>query len=224
MKIEEPVVSVERTRRRRRPSGSAPPLPHDLGTSGRVWLIALAAVGIFGILAFAFEWARDVSDRVDSSFFDLVARLRTDWLTDATNAVDRIGSGWTLSFIAVAMIVALMVFKRWRHLFTLFGTIVVIEIVAGIVYSNFERPRPYGITILGRWAGYSLPGAPRDHPHDDGSRHHLHPRRRRPPAVRREGRRRRIAVATFAAAELYLAVYHPIDIVVRHHRRPSRSW
>jgi hypothetical protein len=161
MKIDEPVApAVKRSRRRRRPSGSAPPLPHDLGTTGRLWLVALAAVLAFGILAYTFEWARDISDRADGWFFDLVARVRTDWLTDVTNAIDRIGSGWTLSFVAIAVLVALVVLKRWRHLFTLLGTIVVIEVIGSIVYSAFERPRPYGITILGRWAGYSLPAPP----------------------------------------------------------------
>jgi hypothetical protein len=137
--------------------------------------------------------------------------VRTDWLTDLANWVDRVGSGWTPTFIAIAMLVTLLAFKRWRHLFTLLAGIVVIELIASISYAAFERPRPYGITILGRWAGYSLPA---------------------PPIVILTiaamgitytlvvpGRPRTIAkivtavvIAIFAAAELYLAVYHPIDL------------
>ena len=90
----------------------------------------MAALLVFGVRAYVFEWVRDLSDRTDASFFDLVARVRTDWLTDVANAIDRIGSGWTLTVVAIAMLVALVVFKRWRHLFTLLGSIVVIELIA----------------------------------------------------------------------------------------------
>ena len=206
-----PAATVERTRRRRRPSGAPPPLPHDLGRSGRAWLVAMLALVVFGVGAYVFEWVRDLSDRTDASFFDLVARVRADWVTDVANGIDRIGSGWTLTVVAIAMLVALVIFKRWRHLFTLLASIVVIELIASITYAAFERPRPYGITILGRWAGYSMPA---------------------PPVMLLamtamgitytlvvSGRPRSIAkaaaavvIGVFVAAELYLAVYHPLDV------------
>ena len=67
--------------KRRRPSGEPPPLPRQLGVSGRVW-IALAAslpavVGVllaYGALGVAF-------DRWDSAVLRQIAVLRTGWLT-----------------------------------------------------------------------------------------------------------------------------------------------
>ena len=51
-------------------------------------------------------------------------------------------------------------FRRWRHLFVLLGSIAVLEILGQILYNNFTRPRPYGVTIIGRWSGFSMPSPP----------------------------------------------------------------
>ena len=42
------------------------------------------------------------------------------WLTDALKAVDRVLSGWATSIVAYALMAALIVLRRWRHLFTFF--------------------------------------------------------------------------------------------------------
>ena len=76
------------------------------------------------------------------------------------------------------MLVALVVFKRWRHLFTLLASIVVIELIASIMYDGVRAPRPYDVTILGRWAGFSLPAPPVMLLAIVGDGHHLHARGR----------------------------------------------
>ena len=42
--------TVERARRRRRPSGAPPPLPRDLGSTGKAWLLTAVAALVFSAL------------------------------------------------------------------------------------------------------------------------------------------------------------------------------
>ena len=88
------------------------------------------------------------------------ARLRTDWLTDIASPIARIGHGWAVPAAASALILALMVFKRWRHVFTFIGSLAVAELAVGILYGAFSRPRPYDVTIIGSWRSFTFPDVP----------------------------------------------------------------
>jgi membrane-associated phospholipid phosphatase/serine/threonine protein kinase len=205
--------TAERHRRRRRPTGAAPPLPRNIGTTGKLWLVFLAVLLAWVPAALASDAVLRVADRADTWFLGLVAHLRTPWLTTVMAEIDRIGSGWTLTLTAAAMVIAIMVFRRWRHLFTLLGSIAVLEIVVEILYKAFSRPRPYGVTSIGRWSGFSMPSPP--------------------VAVLSavlmgiayslvvHGRPRTIAkwvvaalIALFVGARLYLGVDHPSDVIL----------
>ena len=212
-------------RRRRRPSGAAPPLPRKIGFTGTSWLIASALLLVWTVIAINSEWARRVTDQVDSAILRQIVRLRTDWLTDVMDAIDRVGSGWTVTVVGVVLLVALMVFRRWRHLFTLVGAILVIQLVGEQLYFGYARPRPFDVTIIGRWSGFSFPAAPVAVLAMVliGITYTLVP----------AGRARSIAkwvgeaiVVVFAAAELYLGTFHPFDIAVGltlHRRGPART-
>jgi membrane-associated phospholipid phosphatase/tRNA A-37 threonylcarbamoyl transferase component Bud32 len=208
-----PPPGVRQDRRRRRPTGAPPPLPKALGRTGKAWLVALVALLGWLIVLFASAAARRLTDRVDAAVLRPIARLRTDWLTDVMTAIDRIGTGWTLTVLALGTILLQMVFRRWRHLFTFLASFVVLEVIGSIIYENFSRPRPYDVTAIGRWAGYSFPSPP------VGVLaavlvamvYSLVP----------AGRPRRwaklaacVAVGALAGARLYLGVDHPFDILV----------
>jgi serine/threonine protein kinase len=135
-------------------------------------------------------------------------------LTGVARAINRVGSGWTASAVGAVLILLLVVFRRWRHLFTFLGSLVVLAIVGGkLLYGPVARPRPYDVTTIGRWGGYSFPSPP--------------------VAVLLvfllgivyslvvRGRPRSMAkavvaaiVVVFAGARLYLAVDHPSDVLV----------
>ena len=200
-------------RRRRRPSGAAPPLPRKIGFTGTSWLIASAILLVWTVIAINSEWARRVTDQVDSAILRQIVRLRTDWLTDVMDGIDRVGSGWTVTVVAISLLVALMVFRRWRHLFTLLGAILFIQLIGEQLYFGYARPRPYDVTIIGRWSGFSFPAAPVAVAAMVliGITYTLVP----------AGRARSVAkwigeaiVLVFAAAELYLGTFHPFDIAV----------
>src|SRR5262245_328835 len=152
--------TAHRSRRRRRPTGAAPPLPRSLGSTGRLWLTVLGVfVAWIAVLVF---WApaRRVTDQADAAVLRQIVRLRTPWLTQIARGIDRIGPGWILTLVAIGLFVAQMVFRRWRHLFTFLAAIFVMEIVGLWLYSNYSRPRPYDVTTIGRWAGFSSPSPP----------------------------------------------------------------
>jgi tRNA A-37 threonylcarbamoyl transferase component Bud32/membrane-associated phospholipid phosphatase len=199
-------------RRRRRPTGAPAALPRSLGTSGKLWLAALGVLLVWAVVSLVSEPSLRVTDRVDTAILRQIARLRTGWLTSVARAVDRLGSGWTVTLLIFGMLVALMVFRRWRHLLTFLGSLAVLEMATSSLYDSFARPRPYGITIIGRWAGYSLPSPPvavlaavligviytlvvPDRPRKIG-KYAIAP-----------------ILAGFALARLYLAVDHPLDVI-----------
>ena len=152
--------TVTQGRLRRRPSGAPPPLPRHLGRSGKEWLLALGLLLVWMIVIYTSEWARRATDRVDAFVLRQFARVRTDWLTDVATVVDRAWSEWPVFFAAAALLVLLVAFKRWRHLFTFVGSVVVYAIVSDILYLTLTRPRPYDVTTIGDWGGFSLPSLP----------------------------------------------------------------
>ena len=62
-------------------------------------------------------------------------------------------------FAGLALLVAMIVFRRWRHLFTFLASVIVLEILGLLLIEAYSRPRPYDVTIIGRWTGFSMPSA-----------------------------------------------------------------
>ncbi|MGI9023244.1 MAG: phosphatase PAP2 family protein [Acidimicrobiales bacterium] len=204
--------TVERRGRRRRPSGAPPPFPRKIGHTGRAWLVVAVALLVWGFLGAQYDWARRLTDQGDAAVLRQIARVRTAWLTDVMSAVHRAGSGWAVTAVAVTVIVAIIAFRRWRHLFTLLAALIVLQAIGGALY-QFSRPRPYDVTSIGRWAGFSMPAATVAVVTMVGVAISY--------TLVVAGRPRTMAkaataavVALFAGAELYLAVYHPSDILV----------
>ncbi len=202
--------TVKQTRRRRRPSGAPPPLPRHLGSTGRVWLVTLAVLLVWMVVIYTSAWARRLSDRVDAVVLRQFARLRTDWLTDVATAYDRLWGDWPVFGAATTLIVLIIIFKRWRHLITFVGSVIVYAIVSDILYATLTRPRPYDVTTIGAWGGFSLPSL------TVGAACLLviavtysmvTPGRPRTVAKLVSI----VAVGALAAARLYLAVDHPFD-------------
>lgn len=155
-----PAVGAGRSRRRRRPTGAPPPLPRSLGLTGKVWLIGMGVLLGWTLVLLVSPRARRLTDRVDAAVLKQLARWRTEWLTDVATMIDRMATGWSLTVIAVATILLQIAFRRWRHLFTFLASMVIIELIGSNLYDSFSRPRPYDVTAIGRWAGFSLPSPP----------------------------------------------------------------
>ncbi|RPI10561.1 MAG: hypothetical protein EHM63_02955 [Actinobacteria bacterium] len=205
--------TAERTRRRRRPSGAPPPLPKHIGTTGTGWIVAVVVLSGWLILGSISDRVIRFTNRVDAALLRQIARLRTEWLTDVTRAIDAAVSYWTVIVLFVVLGFVLIALRRWRHFFTFLACMAVLQLVGEPLWEAVARPRPFDVTIIGEWEGFSLP----------------------PPVLAFltllvvaiaytlvvPGRPRTIAkvaggvvIGVYAAAELYLATVHPFDVAI----------
>jgi hypothetical protein len=207
-----PGAAAGKGRRQRRPTGAPPPLPHPITIGTTAWLV-LAAV----VLAAAFVASQHgpwlpIEDRASTWLLRRLAGIRTPWLTDVANGIKAAGGGW-VPVLGASVVVLTMIFRRWRHLLVFVGSVLFLGIVGHQIYSALSRPRPYGVPIIGSWAGYA-----------GGS----------PPVayltmflmgvvycLAVPGRARSwtkaaaaVAVAVFALARMYLGIDHPGDVLL----------
>jgi hypothetical protein len=142
-------------RRHRRPTGAPPPLPHPITITTTAWLLLVAVVLAGAFLAAQHTpWLR-VDDRASTWVLRLLAGIRTPWLTDVANGINGAGSGWGATALGLSVVALTMAFRRWRHLLVFLGSLLFLEFVGTWIYFTLSRPRPYGVQIIGSWAGYS---------------------------------------------------------------------
>jgi len=205
-------VPAHRTARQRRPTGAPPPLPHPFTISTTAWLVLTVVIVACAFLISAHTPWLGLGDRANTWCLRLLAEVRTPWLTDLARGIKAAGGGWGVTVVGLSVVALTVLFRRWRHLLVFLGALFFLEIVGMWIYSGLSRPRPYGITIIGSWGGYSAPSPP--------------------VAVLTiflmgvvyclvvPGRPRLAAkvavaalVATFCLARVYLAVDHPDDVL-----------
>jgi len=120
------------------------------------WL-ALTAILVSGafLVSERTPWLR-VGDQASTWLLRQLAAVRTPGLTGPANWINTTGSTWHPA-IGVAVVLLLVVFRRWRHLLVFTLCLLFLEIAAGLIYDALARPRPYGVPVIGRWEGYSAP-------------------------------------------------------------------
>ena len=150
-----PGPAARRTSLRRRPTGAPPPLPHPVSVTTRAWLV-LAVVVLAGVILISVRApSLRLDNQVNSAVLRLFARTRTPWLTDVANGISAAGSGWVATVAGLAAVVLTIVFRRWRHLLVFMCSLFLLELAVTLITSGTTRPRPYGVLIIGNWAGYS---------------------------------------------------------------------
>jgi membrane-associated phospholipid phosphatase/tRNA A-37 threonylcarbamoyl transferase component Bud32 len=146
--------------RRRRPSGEPPALPRQLGRSGKFWFL-LVGYFVFATAGFLiFPSLESFFERLDHARQTWLTDLRSPGRTDAMLVINALASTWTIRILRWGIILTLVVFRRWRHLFVFIGAIFTVEAIAYLTSVIIERPRPFGIPILAGWQGYSMPSRP----------------------------------------------------------------
>jgi tRNA A-37 threonylcarbamoyl transferase component Bud32/membrane-associated phospholipid phosphatase len=153
-----PTVVTRRVHRR--PSGEPPPLPRRLSASGKWWLaLAVLGLGLVALLASVRRFGL-TGEVVDHKILTTLADVRASGLTTVMKGLGVLATGWALKIIWLANMLVLAYFRRWRHL--------VIWLVAGLIVDNLaqmlaqiiQRPRPFGVQILGPWHGFAMPSLP----------------------------------------------------------------
>jgi membrane-associated phospholipid phosphatase len=155
-----PGTAAGKGRRQRRPTGAPPPLPHPVTITTTAWLV-VAAVGLSAAFVASQHtpWLR-VEDRASTWVLRQLVHIRTPWLTDVANAVKVAGTGWGVTVVGASVIVLTMIFRRWRHLLVLMGSVLFLGIAGNLIYYALSSPRPYGVPIITSWAGYAAGSPP----------------------------------------------------------------
>ena len=147
--------------RRRRPSGEPPPLPRRLGVSGRIWITVAVLVTAIAALTLALRGAGFGFDRWNAAQLRGVVSIRTGWLTALMSGINTVlASRWMIGVLRLGTLVALAGLRRWRHLLTFLGSVVVVELAAYQLSVLIASPRPLGVRIIGSWEGFSEPSRP----------------------------------------------------------------
>jgi membrane-associated phospholipid phosphatase len=203
--------TIERVRRRRRPSGEPPPLPRHLNASGRWWLGLSAGV----VVAWSVVLATDsvpLVDLADTRVLQAVARLHSPGLTEVAEVAGVLATRPAIHALWLTNLLVLLVCRRWHHLFVWLGVGLVVVNVGALATVVLQRPRPYEVELLGDWSGFSMPSLPMTvlAAFLVSTVYALVP----------AGRPRTIAkwvvvglLAVTAASRLYLAQDHPSDVV-----------
>ena len=128
--------------------------------STTAWLL-LAAVVLSAAFLYSARtpWLR-VADQADTWVLRLFAEARTPWLTAVARGIKAAGSGWGATAVGLLVVVLTMVFRRWRQLLVFLGSLFFLQVIGQLIYFGLSRPRPYGVTIIDGWGGYSAPSPP----------------------------------------------------------------
>jgi membrane-associated phospholipid phosphatase len=145
--------------RRRRPSGEPPPLPHHLQTSGVRWLVAMLVLVALAVVVFA-RGLRGVAVEVavfDAAVVGWLGGIDLPGFRGLMRGLVALSSWWVLNPVSYALIVVLLVLRRFRHLviWLVLTTLAVwVAVVVGLVT---QRPRPFGVEIHEGWGGWAMP-------------------------------------------------------------------
>jgi tRNA A-37 threonylcarbamoyl transferase component Bud32 len=146
--------------RRRRPAGKAPPLPRQIGKTGWWWL-GFGSLAIIGWVT-AVTVAGGVLP-VDQAVLEGLARLRTAPLTRVMVAVAELGEALVV-VLGWAVILVLLVFRRFRRLVVFLGTFWLVQLLATYLASGIldqaSPLRPAAIAMLGPAAQSAYPLVP----------------------------------------------------------------
>jgi tRNA A-37 threonylcarbamoyl transferase component Bud32 len=159
---EAPVEQQEHSRlgfrAHRRPTGAPPPLPRSIGFTGWLWLLVTFVV--VGLASLWLHFSLSALHWVDAFITDIVIDLRMGWLDGTTRFFNTTASTGGIAVFALAVIVAAMWFRRWRHVIITLISIAAVQLAAGGFYLLASRPRPFGVVPIAGWEGFSSPSMP----------------------------------------------------------------
>jgi tRNA A-37 threonylcarbamoyl transferase component Bud32/membrane-associated phospholipid phosphatase len=153
------VREAARPHRRRRPTGEPPPLPHHLQTSGIRWLVATLVLLALAVAVFARGMrgiAVDVTV-VDAAAVGWLSRVDLPGFQALMRGLVALSSWWVLNPVSYALIVVLLVLRRFRHLVIWLVLSTLVLFIAVIIGLVTQRPRPFGVEIREGWGGWAMP-------------------------------------------------------------------
>ena len=146
------------TKRVRRPTGAAPPLPRSIGFTGVFRLALVVVVVVPGCIWLHLNAAP--LDRFDAAIGDPIVSLRTPWLDTAMGWLNTVGSRGGLAILGLLVVAATAWFRRWRHLLMFLISLALLEWLSAGFVVLAQRARPFDVTAIAPWESYAAPDAP----------------------------------------------------------------
>ncbi|HXJ64605.1 MAG TPA: RIO1 family regulatory kinase/ATPase [Actinomycetota bacterium] len=141
--------------RRRRPSGEPPPLPRSQRLAPAVW--TLAAVLVVGAIVTTVGRAADSPPTAGEGILGWFADRRSSGLTSVAKVFDWLTTFTVIMAMRVAVAVALLAFRRIRHMVVFLATLVVTD---WIVTEALSVPLPKPSVAFVTSQTYSFPSRP----------------------------------------------------------------
>src|SRR5687768_1236877 len=113
-------------RKRRRPSGEAPALPRPLQSTGKYWLTLIGAVVAVWVALATIPTVGSQITKFDTEIVHRVAEVRNDITTAVARTIDTAAGYNTIRVLRWMLLIALLGFKRFRHLFVWLGAVLAV--------------------------------------------------------------------------------------------------
>lgn len=153
------IAGLRFTGRRRRPSGEAAPLPHELRLSGKLALVGVGLVALTWLALFFLPGSPLWWQQLDQELLEWVVPRRTDPATTLAAWTHSLGSPWVWRPLRYAVLLLLVIVRRWRHLLVVLLVLFLVETLVEAMVHAIGRARPL-VPILADWEGYAHPSAP----------------------------------------------------------------
>lgn len=151
------MTSTRQAHRRRRPSGERPPLPREFPRGDAIALgTGIGVIVVWVVLGVAFPEAAWTT-AADRWLLEQLVALRSDATERVAEALAWLATPTAVEIWTLVVVVALLAFRRIRHLIVLTASLAVTMLVAVTLALTLEDPRPIDVTILGSWWGYAAP-------------------------------------------------------------------
>jgi tRNA A-37 threonylcarbamoyl transferase component Bud32 len=180
----------------------------DTATIG--WLLVAAGFSVVWLVVALVPALAEAVGVREGLFVVDVADARRDGLLSFLSSTYSVLYTWAVPVVGWGTVVALAIFRRWRHVVVFLGSLLVALFLTYAIAGIARRPRPYEVVIEGRWDGFANPSWPIAAAATvlTGAVLSLAP----------PGRTRRIssaivgvALLLYACIETYLGVSHPTD-------------
>jgi PAP2 superfamily len=149
-----------RARRRRRPTGEPPPLPHHLQTSGIRWLVATVVLVALTVAAFG-RGMRGIAVEVtvaDDAVVRWLGGIDLPGFHGLLRGLAILSSWWVLNVASYLLVLALLVLRRFRQLIMWLVLANLLTLLAAVILGQVaQRPRPFGVVIREGWGGWAMP-------------------------------------------------------------------
>lgn len=145
--------ATETSRRHRRPSGEAPPLPRP------AWWPKLAITLAVSILVGVLLGYWYANDPADPAPLDTFTELRAEWIVNLSKGLSWFASATGILVLRLVLALVLIVYRRWRHLAVTLGAFAIFDALI-VPLVRVELPAPDVDVILAPASGiYYFPAS-----------------------------------------------------------------